>query len=94
MVNFTTTFQETNESFNTGFAESDKSFDSEFSTITIVKEYDGSLYKIGHGLKLDGATNTLSVDTADSVERDNTLPITSAAVHTTVGNIEILLGTI
>lgn len=36
----------------------------------------------------------LSVNTADSVEQDNTLPITSAAVHTTVGNIEILLSTI
>lgn len=36
----------------------------------------------------------LSVNTANTAEADNTLPITSAAVHTTVGNIEILLGTI
>lgn len=36
----------------------------------------------------------LSVNTADDVEEDNTLPITSAAVHTTVGNIELLLKTI
>lgn len=36
----------------------------------------------------------LSVNTANAVEQDNTLPITSAAVHTTVGNIEILLKTI
>lgn len=36
----------------------------------------------------------LSVNTADAAEEDNTLPITSAAVHTTVGNIEILLRTI
>lgn len=36
----------------------------------------------------------LSVNTADAAEQDNTLPITSAAVHSTVGNIEILLGTI
>lgn len=36
----------------------------------------------------------LSVNTAKEVEEDNTLPITSAAVHTTVGNIEILLSTI
>ena len=36
----------------------------------------------------------LSVNTADKVEQDNTLPITSAAVHVTVGNIETLLGTI
>lgn len=36
----------------------------------------------------------LSVNTAEDVEQDNTLPITSAAVHTTVGNIEVLLATI
>lgn len=39
-------------------------------------------------------SGVLSVNTADSVEEDNTLPITAAAVHTTVGNIEILLATI
>lgn len=49
-------------------------------------------YKIGDGLKV--VEGTLMVDTADAVEEDNTLPITSAAVYTTVGNIEILLGTI
>lgn len=49
-------------------------------------------YQIGNGLKVTG--NTLEVDTANDVEQDNTLPITSAAVYTTVGNIEILLGTI
>lgn len=36
----------------------------------------------------------LSVNTADVVEAGNTLPITSAAVHVTVGNIEALLETI
>ena len=36
----------------------------------------------------------LSVNTADKVEADNTLPVTSAAVQTTVGNIEVLLDTI
>ena len=36
----------------------------------------------------------LSVNRATAVEKDNTLPITAAAVHTTVGNIEVLLGTI
>ena len=36
----------------------------------------------------------LGVNTADDAEGDNTLPITSAAVHRTVGNIEILLKTI
>lgn len=52
----------------------------------------GMGYKIGHGLKV--IDNTLEVDAAEKVEQDNTLPITSAAVYTTVGNIEILLGTI
>lgn len=50
-------------------------------------------YRIGHGLKVTGG-NTLEVDTAEEAEQDNTLPITSAAVYTTVGNIEILLETI
>lgn len=36
----------------------------------------------------------LGVNTATDVEGDNTLPITSAAVYETVGNIEILLKTI
>ena len=36
----------------------------------------------------------LRVNTAQEPEPDNTLPITSAAVHTTVGNIEIILQTI
>lgn len=54
----------------------------------------GGGYTIGSGLKLDAATNTLSVDTADSVEKDNTKPVTSAAVYTEVGNINALLATI
>lgn len=54
----------------------------------------GTAYTIGHGLKLDAETNTLSVDTADKMEQDNTLPITSAAVYVEVGNINALLKTI
>ena len=54
----------------------------------------GTAYTIGHGLKLDAKTNTLSVDTADKMEQDNTLPITSAAVYVEVGNINALLKTI
>ena len=49
--------------------------------------------KVGKNLIID-ETGALSVDTASFVEEDNTRPITSAAVHATVGNIEILLGTI
>ena len=48
------------------------------------------IIKVGENLKIteDGV---LSVDTATQVEQDNTKPITSAAVHTEIGNIEVLL---
>ena len=51
------------------------------------------LIKVGENLKIteDGV---LSVDTATQVEQDNTKPITSAAVHTEIGNINVLLKTI
>ena len=49
--------------------------------------------RVGENLTINDK-GILSVDTADDVEQDNTRPITSAAVHTTVGNIEILLSTI
>lgn len=54
----------------------------------------GIKYQIGNGLTLDTKTNTLSVDTADAVERDNTKPITSTAVYAVVGNINALLATL
>ena len=43
-------------------------------------------------LKLEDGV--LSVNTTDDMEKDNTLPITSAGVYATVGNIEALLKTI
>lgn len=52
----------------------------------------GFSYEIGHGLKVEN--NVLSVNSADGVEQDNTLPITSAAVYATVGNIGAILDTI
>ena len=66
------------------------------SAINEVRQTGGgsTAYTIGHGLKLDAETNTLSVDTADKMEQDNTLPITSAAVYVEVGNINALLKTI
>jgi len=48
--------------------------------------------KVGSGLKI--ADGTLSVDTADAAQPDNTQPITSAAVYTQIGNIEVLLAQI
>lgn len=54
----------------------------------------GTSYNIGNGLKLDESTNTISVDVANKAEQDNTKPITSSAVNTIVGNINVLLETI
>ena len=54
----------------------------------------------GDSMNIDGVTlikssdGIVRVNTADDVEQDNTLPITSAAVYTNVGNIEVLLETI
>ncbi len=54
--------------------------------------------KIGHTFKTDNTlkleNGVLSVNTANSVDQDNSLPVTSAAVYATVGNIEALLKTI
>ena len=45
-----------------------------------------------HTLKMENGI--LSVNTASEVEKDNTLPVTSAAVAVEVGNINALLETI
>lgn len=55
-------------------------------------KYGGGGYIIGDGLKLE--ERRLSVDTATTVDEDNTKPITSAAVFTAIGNINALLETI
>lgn len=57
-----------------------------------VGENSGQNVTYGSGLKYEGGV--LSVETTDLMEQDNTLPITSAGVHTVVGNIEALLATI
>ena len=53
-------------------------------------------FSIGHALKMDedSGNTTLRVDVADVIEKDNTRPITSAAVYVTVGNIDSILKTI
>lgn len=68
----------------------------EFAASFQVQHYanDEAKYKIGHGLKLDERTNTLSVDTTDAVEKDNTLPVTSAAVANIVGDIKSMMNNI
>lgn len=62
--------------------------------VIVVNTGGGLPYNIGHGLKVDEETNTLLVDTANKAEADNTLPITSAAVHEIVGDIEAILSII
>lgn len=52
------------------------------------------MFKTDETLTLDPHTNVLTVNRADKAEQDNTLPITSAAVHTELGNIEVLLANI
>lgn len=52
----------------------------------------GITFEIDETLKLENGI--LSVNTADEVEKDNSLPVTSAAVYTEVGNINALLATI
>lgn len=52
----------------------------------------GIIFETDDTLRLENGI--LSVNTADRAEEDNTLPITSAAVYTQVGNIEALLKTI
>lgn len=52
----------------------------------------GANYKAGENI--DITNNVISVITTDEVEADNTRPITSSAVYTEVGNINVLLQTI
>ena len=52
----------------------------------------GTSFTTNHTLSLENGI--LSVNTTNRMEQDNTLPITSAAVYATVGNIEVLLKTI
>lgn len=62
---------------------------------TIVQAVEGNpgvSFETDATLKLENGV--LSVNTVNAVEEDNTLPVTSAAVYSQLGNIEILLGTI
>lgn len=52
----------------------------------------GVNFEVDKTLNLENGV--LSVNTADNVEQDNTLPVTSAAVYAEVGNINALLETI
>jgi hypothetical protein len=73
------------------FEETDMSMNVEFGEVQTVNT-GGVSFKTDKTLKLENGI--LSVNTTDEMEKDNTLPITSAGVYATVGNIEALLKTI
>lgn len=67
--------------------------EGDYSDLPIASDTTLGGVKVGSNLKIteDGM---LSVITTNEVEQDNTLPITSSAVHVEVGNINTLLSTI
>lgn len=95
MANFSTKFSEETP-FKAGFSQ-DINFsiqmgnNSEYVLPPATAETLGGI-KVGDNLKISGGV--LSVDTSDTVEADNTKPVTSGAVQVVVGNIDVLLGTI
>lgn len=60
----------------------------------LVKEHSGQNVDFRTDETLILKDGILSVNTTDQMEQDNTLPMTSAGVFATVGNIEALLATI
>lgn len=87
-----------NKLFGEGDSAIQRIKEAEEAAIEAIKEAGGSGssggvdFEIGDKLILENGV--LNVKTSDDVSEDNTLPITSAAVHSTVGNIELLLKTI
>ncbi len=55
-------------------------------------EHELEVYTEGDNISIEDGV--ISVLTTNDAEADNTLPITSAGVHTQIGNINVLLGTI
>ena len=53
---------------------------------------DFTAYTAGDNISINDGV--ISVITTNEAEEDNTQPITSAGVHTQIGNINVLLGTI
>lgn len=93
-MNIKVEFEELNHSIQPKLSKEVKSFSAGMGEVQVVKEYIGGVYfTTDETLTLD-ENNVLSVNVASEPEPDNTLPISSAAVATTVGNIEILLQTI
>lgn len=87
-------FSDGNTNVAAQFGGEQQMFPAEFGSVQQVTQYIGGIkYTPGDNISIteDGV---ISVLTASDVEEDNTRPVTSAAVATQVGNIEILLKTI
>lgn len=67
--------------------------DMAMQEVDIATETRLGVIMVGENLKIT-QEGVLSVDTATTVSADNTKPITAAAVHTEIGNIDALLQTI
>ena len=72
----------------------DENYDILVKLIEDVRELQANRVGFVTDETLNFKNGVLSVNTADAVDNDNTLPITSAAVAVTVGNIEVILKTI
>lgn len=84
------TFRESNQNFEAVFRENNADFAFDCESAIVIG--GGTAFETDETLTLkDGV---LSVNTTNDMEPDNTLPITSAGVFATVGNIEALLKTI
>lgn len=90
------------DAFKTEF-DADAALDTDFENLMLVHTGGGELLpatrtRLG-GIIVGGNLNvtddgTLSVDMASDIEKDNTRPISSAHVYTSIGNINALLGAI
>ena len=83
--------------------EDTASFDADMQNLMIVKQSTGTLVPatktrlggiiVGNNLSVT-ENGTLSVDMSEEIEKDNTRPISSAQVYTSIGNINALLNEI
>lgn len=92
-------FEETAADINTLFAEETQEMNMAFgetayltNDIPFATKSTAGKVIIGDNLLIDNGV--VSVDVANEADKDNTKPITAAAVAVQLGNIEVILGTI
>lgn len=81
-------FKEEESSFPVKFEAQAETLPADFGEVKVIS---GGVQSFRVDETLSFVDGLLSVNTAHEPDPDNTLPITSAAVAATVGNIEILL---